>query len=236
MRIIFFNTWHGEVWDKFSKFIVDESCKTDIFCFTEVDPGLKVKLEKILTDHKSFYEKTTELYFPKRETDGHCSFVRKTINVETSGKKFTAPLSKRDVGCFQYINLNLNGKILSVANVHGKSLPGSKVDTQTRIDQSQIIIGFFKNVSGPKIIGGDFNLLPETKSVGMFEEAGYKNLIKEFNIKNTRNKLTWGQYPNDMKQHFADYVFISRDVMVNSFSVPNIEASDHEPLILDFEI
>jgi endonuclease/exonuclease/phosphatase family metal-dependent hydrolase len=74
----------------------------------------------------------------------------------------------------------------------------------------------------------------------MFEEAGYKNLIKEFNIKNTRNNTCWEQFKEDVKisgkQHFADYCFTSHDVKVKSFEVPYNEVSDHLPLILDIDI
>ena len=34
----------------------------------------------------------------------------------------------------------------------------------------------------------------------------------------------------------VDYVFVSPEVKVIDFSVPNIEISDHLPLILDFEV
>jgi hypothetical protein len=31
MRIMFFNIWYGQIWDRLQKFIVDQSGKTDIF-------------------------------------------------------------------------------------------------------------------------------------------------------------------------------------------------------------
>jgi len=34
----------------------------------------------------------------------------------------------------------------------------------------------------------------------------------------------------------SDYVFVSLEVKVKKFEVPNIEISDHLPLILDFEM
>jgi endonuclease/exonuclease/phosphatase family metal-dependent hydrolase len=85
-----------------------------------------------------------------------------------------------------------------------------------------------------KIIGGDFNLLPETKSAQMFEENDYRSLIKEFRIRTTRNRLAWELYPND-KQYYADYVFVSPGVNVKEFSVPENEISDHLALILRVE-
>lgn len=108
-----------------------------------------------------------------------------------------------------------------------------------RLRQSEKIINFFNDKKGLKIIGGDFNLNPDTKSVMMFEKAGYRNLIKEFDIKSTRNKLSWKQFKNQpdfVKQYFADYVFVSSDVKVKDFTVPYNEISDHLPLILDFDI
>ena len=44
------------------------------------------------------------------------------------------------------------------------------------------ILEFVKNFKEPTIIGGDFNLDIKTKSVEMFEENGFLNLIKKFKI------------------------------------------------------
>jgi len=90
-----------------------------------------------------------------------------------------------------------------------------------------------KNFPQNQIIGGDFNLDLNTKSVSLFEENGYQNLIKEFCIGNTRNEVSWAQYPNHEKQHFADFLFLNSDFKINYFAVPYIEISDHLPLILE---
>jgi len=85
-------------------------------------------------------------------------------------------------------------------------------------------------------LGGDFNLYPQTKSIKIFEEAGYRNLIKDFGVKETRNKFAWEQFPDEEKQHFADYCFVSKNIKIIDFQVPNVLISDHNPLILDFDI
>lgn len=60
-----------------------------------------------------------------------------------------------------------------------------------------------------------------------------RNLIKEFNIKQTRSNLSpYAKTKNFQK--FADYTFITNDVVVKDFQVPYIEISDHLPLILEF--
>jgi len=96
-----------------------------------------------------------------------------------------------------------------------------------------------KGASGPQIVIGDFNLLPDTESIKKFEVYGYQNLIEDFAIKSTRNRIAWEQFKNEpgfVKQHYADYCFVSKDVKVKKFTVPNIEVSDHLPLILEFEV
>ena len=147
--------------------------------------------------------------------------------------------SDGDTGFSSFVSFEFGNKVVNLMNVHGKAHPGHKKDIPERILQSQKIIDFMADKSGPKIIGGDFNLLPDTESVKMFEKAGYKNLIKDFNIENTRNRLSWEQFqhqPDFVKQYFADFCFVSPDVKVKSFEVPYNEVSDHLPLILDFEI
>jgi endonuclease/exonuclease/phosphatase family metal-dependent hydrolase len=87
---------------------------------------------------------------------------------------------------------------------------------------------------GLKIIGGDLNLMPDTESVRMFAANGYRDLIAEFKIPTTRNRLVWDKFP-DSKQYYSDYVFVSPEVKVREFSVPNNEISDHLPLIVDIQ-
>jgi endonuclease/exonuclease/phosphatase family metal-dependent hydrolase len=112
----------------------------------------------------------------------------------------------------------------------GQPKPGTKLDTKEREEASKRIIDFMKEKSGEKIIGGDFNLLPNTQSILAFENSGYKNLIKEFNIKTTRNNNAWKHYED--KQLFADYVFVSKNLKIKKFEVIENEISDHLPLIL----
>jgi len=232
MRIIFLNSWFGEAGKPFFDFIKKESSKTDIFCFMEFTPDLFIKVSEILTGHTGFIEKGMVLE-SKGVVDCQVIFTRKDINVTASGKLNLYKNATNDVGFGSFVIFEKEGKIINLLNIHGKSQPGHKMDTPARIKQSKILIDFFKDKNGPKIIGGDFNLNLDTKSVKMFEESGYRNLIRDYKIKNTRNELSWKQFNN--VQHFADYVFVSKDVKVKKFEVPYLEISDHLPLILDFE-
>jgi endonuclease/exonuclease/phosphatase family metal-dependent hydrolase len=80
----------------------------------------------------------------------------------------------------------------------------------------------------PKILCGDLNLKPDTQSLKILEE-GMVNQIAINNIKSTRSVQ---YYPK--AERFADYIFISKDIHVNSFKVLPDEVSDHLPLFLDF--
>lgn len=235
MRVIFLNSWLGEAGKPFFDFIKKESSKTDIFCFMEVSPDLCSKVVSILKDFNVFYEKDHLLLFNKIIC-GQAIFAAKKIGVGKSGKVSIYRQSSRDIGFMQFTELKIREKRIWLGSVHGKTLPGTKLDTPIRLKQSEKIINFFADKNGLKIIGGDFNLMPNTESIRMFEKAGYKNLIKDFNIQETRNCLSWEQFPNNEKQHFADYVFVSLDVKVKKFEVPYNEISDHLPLILDFEV
>lgn len=239
LRIIFLNTWFGKAGKPFFDFIKEKSAGTDIFCFMEVSPKLYSNLRDILKGFSVLYE---EGHFLKSLGDvcGQATFLSRGINVRASGKISIYRQSDRDVGFLQFSELIAGGKKFFLGNVHGKTLPGSKFDTPVRLKQSEKIINFFSGKNGPITIGGDFNLNPDTKSVKKFEEAGYKNLIKDFKVKSTRNNISWQQFskddPNFVKQYFADYVFVSAEVRVRNFEVPYVEISDHLPLILDFEI
>jgi endonuclease/exonuclease/phosphatase family metal-dependent hydrolase len=118
-------------------------------------------------------------------------------------------------------------------NLHGLAYPGSKLDTSERLAQSQKIVEFLNNEKGEKILGGDFNLMPDTEGIRMIEAAGMHNLVKEFNIRTTRSELSYARYPEAERQYFSDYVFVSSGIRVLSFAVPAISVSDHLPMILE---
>jgi endonuclease/exonuclease/phosphatase (EEP) superfamily protein YafD len=232
MRIIFLNSWFGKVGKPFFDFIKKEKEKTDVFCLMEFNED-SVKGIFNLSDWNKFGYKGTFLEILGFH-DENVIFSRKKYSIIDSGSFNTTPPVINETGIVQYIQVKFGDKNLTIANVHGISKPGEKFDTPERLGQSKKIIEHFKGMNGLKIIGGDFNLMPDTKSVKMFEKAGYKNLIKDFDIKNTRNELSWKQFNN--YQYFADYVFVSPEVKVKSFEVPYMEISDHLPQILEFEI
>ena len=95
---------------------------------------------------------------------------------------------------------------------------------------------FLNGVGGPKILCGDFNLFPDTKSIAVLKQV-MKSLTDEFGIETTRSRLHFENFKGEaIPDTISDYMFVSPEVRVDSFSVPDIEISDHLPLVLDFSL
>ncbi len=176
-------------------------------------------------------------------THGIAIFARKNIAILSHGDFFIAGENWQGPGTsdifphkFQYVRFEKNGTPYTLAHLHGIASPGTKRDTPERITQSQKIIDFLAGETGAKILGGDFNLLPDTESIRMIENIGMRNLITDFTIKTTRNQLSYGQYPEAERQYFADFAFVSSAIRVTDFHVPQIEISDHLPLVLTCQL
>ncbi len=129
----------------------------------------------------------------------------------------------------QCLTIKVGNKKILIGNLHGFWMPISKKDTDHRIAQSYKIREVFDSFKGPRILCGDFNLHPETKSMRILEE-NMKNLIIEYGLTSTRSSL------HKRKQKFADYIMASDEVKINKFEAINESVSDHLPLLLDFSV
>ncbi|MDP2673231.1 MAG: hypothetical protein Q8O84_05450 [Nanoarchaeota archaeon] len=197
-----------------------------MFCLQEVSVNLAKKIGIYLPDYAKVENRDSGSIFYKNQI----TFVKKILAFKSVSES--------------YILVCLTDIKLSIINIHSEALPGHKLDTKKRIEFVEEVLKFTKN-NNNTIIGGDFNLMPRTKCIKIFEENNLINLIKKSNIKKTRNRHAWEQAKNLSKelghkfygnQRFADYCFVSKGIKVKSFEVPNIEISDHLPLILEFEV
>lgn len=261
MKLISLNTWGGKIYQPLMDFIKQHSQDTDIFCFQEIfntksdikqykdiRPNLLNELTTILADFQFFYsiEMTCFDYTPEQVnfhlTFGKATFIKNGLEITNNedillyGNREEKYL-KKDFSnlavTLQSADLTIHGKQFTILNIHGTAFPGNKLDTKLRLEHSNKIKRFLNSKPGAKIMVGDFNLLPGTQSIKIFEEDNLINLIKEFKIQRTRSKLS-PFYNREDFQKFADYAFISPDVKVTNFQVPDIEISDHLPIILQF--
>ena len=117
-----------------------------------------------------------------------------------------------------------------VANFHGMARPGTKLDNEERIEQSRAIRRVMDRHSGPSILVGDFNLLAETFSVTILE-YGRRNLISEYRVETTRSRLN-PYYDTPQEQKHANFAFVTPGLRIESFAVPDVEVSDHLPMVI----
>lgn len=250
MKLITLNTWAGRVKEPFEAFLKSHAPFTDIFCFQEIYNDLDEELETNVDEkgrNRHILKEITEVlpdfdvYFcPVVENVyGIAIFLKKGFEIIASGEimlyenpNFTSFEDTEDHDRkMQWVHIKRDRKDVIIMNVHGHwDAVSKKIDTPNRLGQSKAIMDFIQTTGSiPKILVGDFNLLPETESIKMIEQ-NFTNLITKYNIPNTRTEL----YKGDLKH--ADYVFVSSEILVEKFEVLPDVVSDHAPLSLGFDV
>ncbi len=241
MRLITLNIWGGHVHKPLLAFIKAYQ-DVEIFCFQEVyhqaphkisnedrpvSLNIFSELQALLPEHRGFFRPVVNKIY------GIGIFVKNHVEVLGEGEVAIhnnpnycgkGPTHSRNL---QWLECRVNQHIYSILNVHGLWNGLGKTDSPERIAQSQRIKAFMDTIKSSKILCGDFNLRPDTKSMYMIEQ-GMNNLVKTHGVASTRTSL----YQKDEK--FADYVLTSPDIVINQFHVLPDEISDHAPLLLDF--
>jgi len=229
MKLIFLNAFYSGKAYELNQFVKQQAKDTDIFCFQEV----MTKFVHGNIQPLQFHQIVAAIkWLQARENYYIQTYVHQDLQILTT--QIIQPLD-RTIGLSIYTQIQLPGQILHLFNVHGLAYPGNKLDTPGRLQLSESILQITQSCDGPVIIGGDFNLLLNTRSLQMFADAGFQHLIKDYKITTTRNRLAWEKWPDNPQSH-ADYIFTSSDIHIKDFQVLNIEISDHLPLILEIDV
>lgn len=121
-----------------------------------------------------------------------------------------------------------NGPV-HVFNHHGLHVRDHKDGTPETLAACQKIVDAIAQVDGPVILTGDFNLTPESESIKLLERAGLRNLSVEYGLTTTRNYLT-------PKTEVCDYIFVNDQVTVKDFRMLDDVVSDHNALVVEFDV
>jgi len=243
MKLISLNAWGGQVSEILNFF--KQYQDVDIFLLQEIfHNGTKRTVFKEEERNELFKEISEILsghdgYFAPSVFNewGLAIFINKSISVLDNGDSFVYLHGNSLVGQkaetvgrnLQFISILLNDRKINILNFHGLWNSLGKSDSPERLEQSAKIVSFAKNLTGEIILGGDFNLRPDTHSLDIIEKSlDLKNLIKEYRIESTRTS----HYTKPEK--FADYVLCSSGIVVKDFSVLPEEVSDHKALLLEF--
>ncbi len=240
MKLITLNTWGGRIHAPLMEFLLQNK-DADIFCLQEIyhnatedDLGegfkedsiqLHSDIGSVLIDHVGYFRPSINGY-------GLSIFIKKDITINKEGDILIYEVPDYVGGAnhprnLQYMEIEKDGSVITIANVHGLWNGQGKTDTEHRLEQSRRIKAYMDSITGKKILCGDFNLRPDTESVSILED-GMRNLIKEYAITSTRTSL----YTKSEK--FADYIFVSPEMTVLDFKVLPDEVSDHSPLFIEF--
>lgn len=179
-------------------------------------------------DFNGFVEQGNEIISKFPILNATNEFYHKHYSLELEWANFHTEDHPR---CVQIVELNVNGKNLQILNLHGL-YSRDKQDSKRTLNQCRYILEAAKRKNIPTIIAGDFNLFPETKSIGILNKE-FKNLVDEYKVKSTRPTFDDG---TDKGNNIVDYIFVNDKIKVNEFGVINTNISDHLPLILDFDI
>ena len=130
---------------------------------------------------------------------------------------------------FQHVTIeDQDGRHVHIINHHGYHVPGHKNGNDFTMKACQQIADYATQIEGPVIITGDFNLLPDSESIQILNKD-FRNLTKEYDLETTRTDLTHKSEP-------CDFIFVNDKVVVNNFYASDVVASDHQGLVLDFEV
>lgn len=248
MKLISLNTWGCRVTKPIFQFIKENSESTDVFCFQEIlkdgngkTPRGELKnsyeeIQKLLPHHTGYFSEYVDGYYGEdsKKLDfkfGIACYARADLKQNFAGaipllnptKKWTDYEGRFAAGSAMALSV----EEYAIINTHGLWQNSIKEDTEAKIEQSKKILDLAEKTAEKKIICGDFNLLPDTLSIKMLSDK-YENLIEEYGVKDTRGVL----YEKDVR--YSDYAFLDRNIAVKNFSVPNIQISDHLPLLITF--
>ncbi len=130
---------------------------------------------------------------------------------------------------FHYFNYGMKRLVIeaeiSTVTVYLVHLSLKYRHRQNQLEELHQIIT--ENENNPVIVAGDFNTLWGTKELNLFLAA--TGLI-------SANPNDTPSHPSHSPSRQLDFILHSRDIEVTKFFIPNVQLSDHMPLVCDFSL
>ena len=246
MKLIQLNIWQGILMYQAMQFLKKE--RPDILNLQEVTTGIGdvrsayfsvlENLSESLPELKycHFQRNASSPYSGRRVYDGQAVLSRYRITrknvVFTNGKPIDNGVIGRDninICFLQHVRIETGNEIINDLNYHGYWLPYHKGGNEVTRSHCRTIADYVDGIDSNEkvILTGDFNLSPHSKSLAVLNRK-LTNLVIQHGIRTTRPPIRDTMTP-------VDFIFVNDKVRVRSFTVPNAKASDHLPLILEFD-
>lgn len=237
MKLVSLNLMHGEQEGPIKEFLTEHQ-DADIFCLQEAEK------ESALPEFFSRYQR----FVAAKHVGTKANFDQATFVHPRHQVSDVVELLQDEHECGLAIAMTITspeGRVFRLLNLHGTARAlvdgvfleeDDKRDFPARLRQSEAVLEWARLTAAPTCIVGDFNLLPDTESIRMFARVGYRDLIQGYGIKSTRTHYSLDKYPEDRRYYFSDYIFLSPEIQVKSFTLPEVEVSDHLPLLVEIEL
>ncbi len=132
----------------------------------------------------------------------------------------------------QHVSIQINDKLLHIFNTHGLwGIDGN--DTLARLAMSKFILDKIGN-HHPAILCGDFNTDATSKSMKQIGAVLHDVFAEDKRITsfNMRQKPKGSGYQTAV----VDFIFTTPDIKVLSHTAPDVDVSDHCPLVIEFDL
>lgn len=246
-KVVSLNIWHGNVFDSAIEFLNKED--PDVILLQEVYDGKDENLPRVfrtfsvLKQELPSYNAVFGAGFcditPLGEIESGNAIFSKFKILETENIFFDEPYRTFDAESqtdFSHnpqtillSKLENNGIEINVGSVHGIwGFDGR--DNPRRLEMATTIV---KSVKGKKnvVVAGDFNVNPDTQTSRIIE----KELVSVFGTTLTKT-FSLKHKPEEFKSVVVDLMFVSQNINVVEKDCPDIDVSDHLPLISTLEV
>lgn len=244
MKLIQLNTWSCKLSTEIVRLFQQE--RPDIVCLQEVvsaelDGKILDTIDRITDDYPFldiYYTPLVEFSFMHRRAKRGNMIasqfpIMKTAELWTHGN-YTEDFDYVDSGGYNvarniaHAQVNTPQGVIHVLTLHGYHIKEHKNGNEETLRACKELVTYANSLDGAVVITGDFNLAPTSESI-QFVNQSFRNLSTEFGFQTTRNHLT-------SKTEVCDYIFVNHKVNVNNVYMPDIIASDHNALVLDFDL
>ncbi len=130
--------------------------------------------------------------------------------------------------------LQINDAKFWIINTHLTWGPKPE-DADFKMTQAKKLYEFVENLQEPFILAGDFNMMPDTRVVKMFETLS-QNLTTKNHVTNTLNPRIHKAKHLFPPGFAVDYIFTHPRIRVTNFSVLDLDLSDHFGLIVGIDL
>lgn len=253
LKVVCLNIWNGGiVFEPMMAFLQEQAA--DVYLFQEVFDDLDPTLEKryrsrqLLTEtlelkHQHFAPTFLEEVDGREIVQGNFILSRFPLQ-EVSIIHYDVPFQKREnvrpqfpftPRTLHHVIADVEGKPLHLLNTQG--IWGEDgFDTPRRIEMAKTIVREVEKAgSDPVFLAGDFNVVPNTKTISLIEE-------KLVNVFKDELKTSFNVPRKDLVRDpgFAtavvDMVFVSKNIRVLSHNCLDVDVSDHLPFIVEIEL